>query len=86
MEKPFFDLMARCGLRAVVICRFPFIDVVVASAADGVPLMRGVPCRFGSFEVINPLSTIDIGSEEVEFPVCLAIVAEQVCIPSHSNG
>ncbi|KAK8796986.1 hypothetical protein WA588_001111 [Blastocystis sp. NMH] len=57
MEKPFFDLMAR----------FPFIDVVIASAADGVPLMR----------VINPLSTIDIGSEEVEFPVCLAIVAEQ---------
>ena len=28
--------------------------------------------------VINPVSTIDIGSEEVEFPVCLAIVAEQV--------
>lgn len=28
--------------------------------------------------VVNPVSTIDIGSEEVEFPVCLAIVAEQV--------
>ena len=28
--------------------------------------------------VINPVSTIDIGSEEVEFPGCLAIVAEQV--------
>ncbi|KNB42121.1 mitogen-activated protein kinase kinase 1 interacting [Blastocystis sp. subtype 4] len=57
MEKPFSDLMLR----------FPFIDVVIASTADGVPLMR----------VINPVSTIDIGSEEVEFPVCLAIVAEQ---------
>ena len=78
--------MARFGRRAVIICRFPFIDVVVASAADGVPLMRGAPCYSGSFEVINPSSTIDIGSEEVEFPVCLAIVAEQVCVPSQSNG
>ena len=86
MEKPFFDLMARYERKEAISCRFPFIDVVVASAADGVPLMRGGSCRMGSFEVINPLSTMDIGSEEVEFPVCLAIVAEQVCVMFPSNG
>ena len=28
----------------------------------------------------NPNSDIDIGSEEVEFPVCLSIVADHVVI------
>ena len=30
--------------------------------------------------VINPNSSIDIGSEEVEFPVCLSIVADHVVL------
>ena len=30
--------------------------------------------------VTNPNSDIDIGSEEVEFPVCLSIVADHVVV------
>ena len=40
--------------------------------------MRGSFEFYCSSVVVNPSSTIDIGSEEVEFPVCLAIVAEHV--------
>ena len=40
--------------------------------------MRGYQKILFLSVVVNPTSTIDIGSEEVEFPVCLAIVAEHV--------
>lgn len=40
--------------------------------------MRGTVHSQSLSVVINPQSTIDIGSEEVEFPVCLSIIAEQV--------
>ncbi|KAM7458110.1 hypothetical protein BLSTO_01130 [Blastocystis sp. subtype 1] len=39
--------------------------------------MRGTVHSQSLSVVINPQSTIDIGSEEVEFPVCLSIIAEQ---------
>ena len=60
--------------------RFNFIDAVIASTADGVPLMRGFIYFNCSFIVVNPSSTVDIDSEEVEFPVSLAIVAEHVLL------
>lgn len=62
----------------LLICSYTFIDAVIASTADGVPLMRGIMYLQSLCIVINPQSTIDIGSEEVEFPVCLSIIAEQV--------
>lgn len=42
--------------------------------------MRGTPFTPPLQLVINPASSIDIRSEEVEFPVCLSIIAEQVGI------
>lgn len=41
MEKPFLELMERYYLFFRLNTRFGFIDAVIASTADGVPLIRG---------------------------------------------
>lgn len=41
MEKPFLELMERYCRLCRLNNRFGFIDAVIASTADGVPLIRG---------------------------------------------
>lgn len=80
MEKPFLEMMNRYSHYIEFNCSFNFVDAVIASTADGVPLMRCTCLSQNLTVVTNPNSDIDIGSEEVEFPVCLSIVADHVVV------
>ncbi|KAK8795513.1 hypothetical protein WA158_000170 [Blastocystis sp. Blastoise] len=46
--------------------RYPFIEGIFAATADGVPIVK----------VISPESTIDLQSNESDYPICFSVASE----------